>query len=135
MRNVLSAVTLFGLCLTMAQADEGFYTRVCWPNGALHEGMVECWQTEPDGLSPRLYADCWYTPVTGPLRWWANAPDSLKIPYGHYYTYLAWYYTGEDTMFSDYPDWQWYAADSPGPWSYDLQLQYNSTRPCVPERP
>jgi len=142
-RGVALATTLLGLCLTLAYADEGFYTSVFGIDvQSPHEGMVECWQMELQGLNPVMWGDCWHTSESV-LHWWREAPDdSLRIPDNYYYTFLAWWVNPAglvpETLFSDYypAQWQWYNRDTmPGPWYCPLLLRYNTTRPTPPPRP
>ncbi len=144
-RMLLAIVLLFGMCLLITQAqNEGFYTRNLWQSSLSKQkpgSHIECWRSSTQHPNPETVATVGYNPPhpdsTFYLHWWING-DSTQIDYGWDYTFIGWYFDNSsptpETIFSDYTGWQRYDENNPGPWFYDLILQYETTRPKMPPR-
>jgi len=92
---------------------------------------IECWRASNQSPNPVLDTTLLY-PGRGYLHWWVEGEPPIE--YGWDYSFIAWKLENNDSLFSDYTDWQLYDKEHRGPWTYDLVLQYSTTRPTMPPR-
>ncbi|NPV14668.1 hypothetical protein HPY86_07030 [candidate division WOR-3 bacterium] len=137
MKRAQTLITILFILPLLIYAEEGFFTRNVMRKDTIQQvsGYIECWRANNQSPSPERYATLAYNPMspTYPeyLHWWNGGEPPLD--YGWDYTFIGWRLENNDTLFSDYTDWTSY-PDNTVCDTFDLYLQYPTTRPAIPRR-
>ncbi len=130
-KQTLIFTLLFILPLLIYAQEEGFFTRNIKAGGQ-KESWIECWRANNQSPNPELDTVVYYQPQSNPfyIHWWNGGEP--PIDYGWDSTFIGWLVEQGDTLFSDYTPWTSYDPEVCD--TFDLILQYETTRPTIPPR-